>query len=236
VKHLIAGFGDVGRGLYELMQENKQEVVAIDKDTDLEGKFDILHVCFPYSAKFVDFVNNYIARYQPSLVIIHSTVPPGTTDSIALVPTVHSPVRGRHPSMARDMKIYTKYVGGKNPRVAGDILRDCGFKVREFSDAKVTELGKLLSNIRWGLNLAFAQEQKKMCEHYGVDYKDVVNEFEFSRNNGLVEIGREGVKMPILYPGYIGGHCVMPNVDILFAQFPSIFLKVIKESNEKYNG
>jgi hypothetical protein len=40
--------------------------------------------------------------------------------------------------------------------------------------------------------------------------------------------------MPILFPGSIGGHCVMPNVDILMQEYPSIFLKVIKESNDKY--
>jgi UDP-N-acetyl-D-mannosaminuronate dehydrogenase len=234
MKHLIVGFGDVGRGLYEIFQENKLEVVAVDKDTDLEGKFDVLHICFPYSALFIDYVVDYISKYQPKLVIIHSTVPPGTTEQIPFAKTIHSPVRGRHPSMARDMKTYTKYFGGKNAEEAEKIFSSMGIKTKSFPNSKTTELGKLLCNIRWGLNIAFAQEQKRMCEYYGVKYEDVVNEFEKSRNMGAKEIGRDNALMPILYPGFIGGHCVMPNVNILMQEYPSIFLKVIQESNEKY--
>ena len=234
MRHVCIGFGDVGRALYEILQEGKQEVVAVDKDANLEGKFEVMHVCFPYSGKFVDYVVDYIARYQPELVIIHSTVPPGTTESIPFVKTVHSPVRGRHPSMTRDIKTYVKYFGGKDAEEAAKIFEDLGIKTKSFSDSKTTELGKLLCNIRWGLNIAFAQEQGRMCKHYGIKYEDVVNEFELSRNDGLSKIDRENVRMPILYPGVIGGHCVMPNVNILMQEYPSIFLKVILESNEKY--
>ena len=232
--HLIAGFGDVGRGLYEIFQENKKEVVAIDKDATLEGKFDVLHICFPYSAKFTEQVMDYISKYRPDLVIIHSTVPPGTTAHFPLFQVVHSPIRGRHPSMARDIKIYTKYFGGENAEKAANIFEEMGIKTKCFSSSTATELGKLLCNIRWGLNIAFAQEQKRMCDYYGVKYEDVVNEFEKSRNDGLSKIGRENAQMPVLFPGVIGGHCVMPNVNILMQEYPSVFLKVILESNERY--
>ena len=234
MNHLICGFGDVGRGLYEVIQD-KCEVVAIDKDNKLEGHFDVLHICFPYSENFVDHVNHYLVKYTPGLTFIHATVPPGTTRSICSYPDiVHSPVRGRHPKMDRDMKTYTKYVGGTRYEEAEKILIDLGFKTKAFPNPETTELGKLLSNIRWGLNIAFAQEQKRMCEHYRVKYEDVVNEFEKSKNVGLKEIDRADVLMPIIFPGFIGGHCVMPNVDILFSGYPSVFLKAIMESNEKY--
>jgi len=236
MKHLILGFGDVGRGLYELLTDGKNTVVAVDKDMELKGQFDYLHVCFPYSAQFIDYINEYIFKHNPKLVIIHSTVPPGTTESIKLCPCVHSPVRGRHPSMTRDMKIYVKYFGGTHAEEAAKIFEDVGVKTKCFPDSNTTELGKLLCNIRWGLNLAFAQEQKRMCDHFGVRYEDVVNEFENSRNMGLEQIDRVNVKMPILYPGVIGGHCVMPNVEILLQEYPSVFLKVIRDSNERYTN
>ena len=232
MKHLIIGFGDAGRGLYEILKE--KEVVAIDKDSDLRGKFDVLHICFPYSAQFIDYVVDYIAKYKPELVIIHSTVPPRTTENIPFAKVVHSPVRGRYPSMTRDMKTYIKYFGGKYAQEAAKIFEEVGIKTKCFESSLTTELGKLLCNIRWGLNIAFAQEQKRMCDYYGVKYEDVVNEFEKTRNMGLKEISRENVQMPILFPGYIGGHCVMPNVNILMQEYPSIFLKVILESNKKY--
>lgn len=235
MKHLILGFGDVGRGISEIITEGNHEVFHIDKGSDLKGYFNVLHVCFPYSSEFVESVNDYITRFQPELVIIHSTVPPGTTETIKLCPTVHSPVRGRHPTMARDMKTYTKYFGGEYAEKAAEIFKEQGIKTKCFPDSKTTELGKLLCNIRWGLNIAFAQEQKRMCDYYGVKYEDVVNEFEVSRNEGLEKIERENAKMPVIYPGFIGGHCVMPNVEILMAEYPSMFLKVIKESNQRYS-
>jgi len=234
MKHLVVGFGDVGRGLYEILQENKKEVVTIDKDNNLEGKFDVLHICFPYSAQFIDYIHDYIAKYNPSLVIIHSTVAPGTTENIRFIKTVHSPVRGRYPRMAGDIKSYIKYFGGKHSEEASNIFQEMGLRTKCFKSAKVTELGKLLSNIRWGLNIAFAQEQKRMCEYYGISYEEVVNEFEHSRNEGLKKINRQNVVMPILFPGYIGGHCVMPNVNILMQEYPSMFLRVIVDSNERY--
>jgi len=99
----------------------------------------------------------------------------------------------------------------------------------------LSALKRPFSGEDWGLNLAFAQEQQRMCKHFGVRYEDVVNEFENSRNRGLKKLKRSKVTMPILYPGYIGGHCVMPNVEILMQDYPSVFLKVILESNAKYD-
>jgi len=235
MNHCIAGFGDVGRGLAEVFNECKVKFVAIDKNSKLEDKFDVLHICFPYSKDFVEYVLDYAQRYRPKLTIIHSTVPPGTTSSIGkMIRVVHSPIRGRHPSMSNDIKTYTKYFGGKHAEEAADIFKGLNIKTKCFEKSEVTELGKLLSNIRWGLNISFAQEQKRMCEFYGIAYEDVVNEFEKSRNKGLKQIGRDNSIMPVMFPGNIGGHCVMPNVEILFAEFPSVFLKVIMESNEKY--
>jgi UDP-N-acetyl-D-mannosaminuronate dehydrogenase len=230
---LICGFGDVGKGLYEILSKH-YPIEKIDKDAHLKGQFDVIHICFPYSESFYRSVHNYIAEYAPELVIIHSTVPPGTTEKIVFPRVVHSPVRGRHPSMARDMKTYTKYFGGRDAEYASSIFEEAGIRTKCFTDPKATELGKLLCNIRWGLNISFAQEQKRMCDYYGVRYEDVVNDFEKTRNEGLTKIGRENAQMPILFPGLIGGHCVMPNVDILMEEYPSLFFKAIKESNDKY--
>jgi len=238
MKQLIVGFGDVGRGLYELLQPH-YDVVARDKDAELKGKFDVMHVCFPYSSDFREQVIDYLAEYKPSLVIIHSTVAPGTTYGLnesQLCEFVHSPIRGRHPSMARDIKTYTKYFSGSCAEEAAKLFSNIGLRTHCFEKSETTELGKLLSNIRWGLNLAFAQEQARMCKYYDVKYEDVVNEFEHSRNRGLKQLKRSKVVMPILYPGVIGGHCVMPNVEILMQEYPSIFLKPILESNERYSS
>jgi hypothetical protein len=36
----------------------------------------------------------------------------------------------------------------------------------------------------------------------------------------------------LFQPGYIGGHCVMPNIALLQTRFQSEFLEVMKRSNE----
>lgn len=234
MRQCVVGFGQVGRGVKGVLGD---DVVTIDKDSNHKGKFDVLHICFPYSAIFREQVLDYVAEYSPRLVIIHSTVAPGTTSALnatTLCEFVHSPVRGRHPDMANDMRVYTKYFGGPLASEAASIFGAAGLKTHCFPSSETTELGKLLSNIRWGLNLAFAQEQQRMCKHFNVKYEDVVNEFENSRNEGLGKLNRKKVTMPVLYPGVIGGHCVMPNVEILMQDYPSVFLKVILESNEKY--
>ncbi len=234
-KHLVAGFGDVGRAIYEILQKDPEyEVVAIDKGFNLKGRFDVLHICFPFSGEFTDWVHRYATEFGVSLIIIHSTVQVGTTRGINLFNAVHSPVRGRHPSMVRDMKSYVKYFSGERAKEAAEIFEKVGIRTKCFKNTETTELGKLLSNIRWGLNIAFAQEQKRMCDFYGVKYEDAVREFEHTRNVGLRAIDRPNARMPIVYPGFIGGHCVMPNVEILLATYSSRFLKAILESNVQY--
>lgn len=237
MKHIVLGYGDVGKAICEILGP-LYEVTKYDPITDKEkptGRYDVVHVCFPYSAKFIDIVNDYIVDYNPSLVIIHSTVAPGTTSAIKLAPCVHSPVRGRHPDMVRDIRdIYVKYFGGPCAKEAAQIFDNCGVKTKCFEQPETTELGKLFCNISWGLILAFTQEQDRICKYFGVRFEDAVTEFNRSRNAGLEDIGRNEAKMPVLYPGFIGGHCVMPNVNILMQEYPSIFLKVIQESNDRY--
>ena len=235
MNHLIAGLGDVGRGLYEIFKEAGMDVTAIDKNSNVRGNFKIMHICFPFSNSFVEWVLDYAEEYSPKLTIVHSTVQPGTTTSLSqVIKAVHSPIRGRHPSMIRDIKTYVKYFGGEHSEEAAKIFQDIGIKTKCFPKPETTELGKLLSNIRWGLNIAFAQEQKRMCEFYNIKYEEVVNDFEHTRNDGLKQLARDNAIMPILFPGYIGGHCVLPNVEILMATYPSEFLKAITESNERY--
>jgi len=38
---------------------------------------------------------------------------------------------------------------------------------------------------------------------------------------------------PLMFPGVIGGHCQIPNIELLLKTYDSKFLKIILESNEK---
>ena len=38
---------------------------------------------------------------------------------------------------------------------------------------------------------------------------------------------------PVMFPGVIGGHCLIPNTELLLKSYDSEFLRLILESNEK---
>jgi hypothetical protein len=38
---------------------------------------------------------------------------------------------------------------------------------------------------------------------------------------------------PVMFPGFIGGHCLIPNTELLLNAYDSEFLRLILKSNEK---
>jgi len=38
---------------------------------------------------------------------------------------------------------------------------------------------------------------------------------------------------PVMFPGVIGGHCLIPNTELLLRVYDSEFLRLILESNDK---
>ncbi len=89
------------------------------------------------------------------------------------------------------------------------------------SSPEATELAKLTETTYFGLIIAWAQEVERYCDRLGPDYDEVVSFFE-------------EVKFfpPVKYfPGVIGGHCVMPNIEILSRVGPSDILDAIHASN-----
>jgi len=132
VRVLVLGLGEVGKPLYEIILKSGRYVVyGYDVNPDksrnsldeIEKPVDIMHVCYPCSSKslFVDSVVSYVLRFSPSLVIVNSTVPVGTTEEIYAktnVDVVHSPVRGVHVMMKEHLRFWIKYIGAVNKRAA----------------------------------------------------------------------------------------------------------------------
>jgi hypothetical protein len=48
----------------------------------------------------------------------------------------------------------------------------------------------------------------------------------------LEDIHRVRLNKPIHFPGVIGGHCLIPNTELLLSVYDSKFLHLILESNE----
>ncbi len=112
MRTIIIGIGEVGSALHSVLSEHYNPVSIHDlkvSNAD-DGPYDIMHVCIPYSENFIDIVKAYRARFQPKHVVIHSSVPIGTSRQCG---AVHSPIRGLHPLLDTGIKTFVKFLGGK---------------------------------------------------------------------------------------------------------------------------
>jgi UDP-N-acetyl-D-mannosaminuronate dehydrogenase len=226
---VIAGLGEVGRPLFEILSEH-YNVIGLDITPPAEpiGKVDVLHVCYPFEIKdFIGETAEYIEQFRPTLTIVNSTVAVGTTRAIAKrtgAAIANSPVRGKHVRMREEMRAYTKFVGAMDPasgKVAAEHFEGAGMKTKVLSAPEATELAKLTETTYFGLMIAWAQEVERYCDQAGQDYAEVAafyDEISFFPKTKY-------------FPGVIGGHCVMPNIEILRKFDDSILLKAIQASN-----
>lgn len=218
MKHFIAGNGEIGSAIKEVLSD-KYDVVAFNKE-GTEGTCDVLHICFPHSSSFEWEVEEAVTRYAPGLTIIHSTVPVGTTDRLATsIRIVHSPVRGVHPNLTEGVRTFTKYFGGEwsAAKEAAEIFREVGVRADIWPSARDTELAKLLSTTYYGIAILFQKHAKRLSDKHGTDYHRVYEKWNDHYNEGYQLLGMPNVTRPVLknMPGKIGGHCVQANWKLL---------------------
>jgi UDP-N-acetyl-D-mannosaminuronate dehydrogenase len=227
---VIAGLGEVGKPLFQLISQYR-ETVGIDVGTPLEGvkEVEILHICFPFQVRdFIGEVARYVELFKPELIVINSTVSVGTTRAVAErtgVATVNSPIRGKHARMFEELQKYTKFVGASDP-VAGQKavshFESAGLKTKLLTSPEATELAKLTETTYFGLMIAWAQELERYCDRSGANYEEIISFYEEIKFFPQVKY----------FPGLIGGHCVMPNIEILRDFDDSMILQSIEASNQ----
>ena len=246
---LIVGLGEIGHTLFALYNEAKEKfaVYGIDlnkkkmeefeqKEEKISSKIDTLQVCLPCESqeKFSAIIEGYSVQYQPKLTIINSTVPPGTTLKIAdrcncLV--AHSPSRGVHINsehMIWEMKRWTKYVGGATKEasnLAKAHFEKLGLKVKVLESCRETELAKLFETTYRAWMIACFQEMHRISRTFNADFNEVVDFLE--------DTHRQRFDRPVMFPGVIRGHCLIPNTELLLKSYDSEMLRLILESNQK---
>ena len=230
----ILGYGETGKAIAKFYR--KPKIKDLNHDDGLKG-VEVLHVCIPYSEKFVSIVRKEIKKNRPNLTIIHSTVPPGTTKKIG-GSVVHSPIRGVHPKLYEGLKTFVKYIGTDNPKagqMAKKHLEGLGMKTKVFTPSATTEMGKLLDTTYYGLCIAFHGEIKKMCDKLQLNFDQVATDFNQTYNEGYRKLGLKNVIRPVLYPPapFIGGHCIVSNAKILKKHFRSPALDLILKYQPK---
>lgn len=222
----ILGYGEVGQAVAKFYKNPR--IKDLKRDDGIIG-VDILNICIPWSDKFIGIVEKEIRTAKPKLIIIHSTVAPATTKKLAQKfngMVVHSPVRGVHPNLHEGIKTFVKYIGAENERAgqsAKKHLESLGIKTKVFYPSITTELGKLLDTTYYGICIAWHGEMKKICDKEGINFDEVVTEFNNTYNEGYTKLGKKNVVRPVLLApkGGIGGHCVVSNVKILKKYYQS---------------
>jgi len=243
---LVVGLGEIGCVLFELLKEKDSfTLYGLDLDETkmravsqgkLPKEVDIMHICLPCKDpdKFVAAIASYAKKFTPILLIINSTVPLGTTKKIQQNCTclvAHSPARGVHKSpeyMKWEMKRWTKYVGGADAKAAEAACKHfekMGLKVKKLKSCVETELAKLFETTYRAWMIACFQEMHRISRKFEADFEDVV---DFLEDTHRIRLDR-----PIMFPGFIGGHCLIPNTELLLQSYDSEFLKLILKSNQK---
>jgi UDP-N-acetyl-D-mannosaminuronate dehydrogenase len=79
----VLGLGEVGKPLLAILSRH-YECVGIDIDpVVLERPCSVLHICYPFLIPdFIATTVDHIKRYHPELIVINSTVAPGTTEQV----------------------------------------------------------------------------------------------------------------------------------------------------------
>jgi UDP-N-acetyl-D-mannosaminuronic acid dehydrogenase len=147
-----------------------------------------------------------------NLVIVESTIPPGTTEELASLVTrearlergavffAHAPERVLPGQILREVVANDRIVGGTD-RASGDV---CAAFYRTFvsgevhiTSARMAETVKLVENAYRDVNIAFANELSVLADELDLDVWD------------LIALANRHPRVNILKPGPgVGGHCI----------------------------
>lgn len=183
-----------------------------------------MHICFPYSDKFVDSVKEYQNKFKPKYTVIHSTVPVGTSKKLN---ATHSPCVGIHPNLTVSMKTFTKFIGGPDASKVANYFRRTGMKVYLTDKAETTEFCKIQSTTFYSLYIEFFKDMKTQCDKLNIPF-ELWTLWINNYNNGYKILGCPEYTRPNLVPIMTkqGGHCTISNLDFINTPFTK-FLKEV---------
>ncbi len=227
-KNLVCGLGEIGTPIYKIISKNVPTAgYDLNKKLMNEKKFaqlekyetEFLHVCIPFNKHFVKNVSALSKKFSPKIIVIHSTISPYTTKKIQKnlkIPIIYSATRGVHKRMQSDLKRYTKFFAIENTapqknyavKNFSKLMKKCGIKTKRLSNPITLELSKIVVDTSYyGWLINYAQISNLIAKKYNVNYDEM---WSFSD-----EIHKFLGNRPKMYPGYIGGHCVIPNLELI---------------------
>ena len=242
-KDVVAGLGEIGVPIMKLLSR-ATIVVGYDKNPKLIDKNKIerygkiktnfLHICIPFTQKFTQNIISLHDRFKPAAIVIHSTLPPNTTRKLQSqlpIPLIYSATRGIHKRMLYDLKRYTKFytiepdapLANRASSTYTKLMKKCGVKTKKMSTPVTLELAKIVCDTSYyGWLITYAQLSNMIAIRNKVNYDEM---WSFAD-----EIHKYLGNRPKMFPGFIGGHCILPNLDLI----KNDALNLIKEINSDY--
>ena len=242
MKDVVGGLGEIGKPIFTLISkyvktlgyDKNPKLIPISnkKYADLPTRF--LHICIPYNKSFNSGIKKLTAKFSPRGIIIHSTIQPKITSELQSkfdIPIIYSATRGVHKRMSYDLRRYTKFFAieknAPNAKWASSqfslLMKKVGVKTKRMSNPLTLELAKIVCDTSYyGWLINYAQLSNLVAKQYSVNYDEM---WEFSD-----EIHKFLGNRPKLYPGFIGGHCVIPNLELIHNET----LDLIKSLNKSY--
>jgi len=242
-KNVVTGLGEIGSPILQLIS---RVVPAVGYDINLklmdkhrfqkyqDMKTSFLHICIPFTKNFINNVLSLYEKFKPECIVIHSTISPHITSKLQTklpIPVIYSATRGVHRRMLNDLKRYTKFYAIESYAPRADwasiaytsLMKKCRVKVKKMSTPLTLEIAKIVVDTSYyGWLINYAQLSNVIAIENKVDYDEM---WSFSD-----EIHKFLGNRPKMFPGYIGGHCVIPNLDLIHNQT----LDLIKKLNNTY--
>ncbi|MBZ6006061.1 nucleotide sugar dehydrogenase [Paraclostridium bifermentans] len=180
----------------------------------------------------------------PSIVVIESTVSPGTIDKHIRplveekglvigedIHLVHAPERIIPGNMVYELEHNSRTIGADDRSIGEEVKswykNFCKGEI-VVTDIKTAEMSKVVENTFRDINIAFANELAKICRSEGMDVYE------------LIRIANKHPRVNILQPGPgVGGHCISVDPWFLVGDYPEIVhtilsARVVNDSMPKY--
>ena len=243
-KDVVIGLGEIGLPIYKILSKHFpvegvdiNPVLNKEKSSLKDHDIDFIHFCIPFSKNFFNIIKKYEKKLNPEAIVIHSTISPKTTEKLQKMiksPVLYSATRGVHKRMLNDLKRYTKFYSVYNSasnsnrvsKMYEQRMKKCGIKTKKLSDPLTLELAKIVVDTSYyGWLINYAQISKIISDKYGVNYDEM---WSFSD-----EIHKFLKNRPKMFPGFIGGHCVIPNLELIDNELLNQIDKINKNFGKK---
>lgn len=217
MKTLICGYGEIGKGLYNILEKHypiSVKSLSLELNTGINNNPEIMHITFPYSDTFIEEVKKYQEEYKPKYTIIHSTVPLGVSRKCG---AINSPCICQHPFIEEGLRTFPKMLGGEKASEVADYFRRAGIKVVLFNEPETTESAKLFLTEYYRECINFAKRVKIYTDKHNLSFHECYTIPNEIYNSGYKKLGYEEFIRPILQPIQtpISGHCVQSNAELI---------------------